>query len=308
MDFFFVGNALLLLAAFSLQFGLFDSSSDHDGNDDGDTGNEPDPESPDNMIYDPAKYGAEIMGTEEDDVVDASRDLLAEAFFLGGGNDLLNATVRDDFAEGGAGDDTLNMKPGDDIAYGGDGNDSIDGGLGNDTLFGDAGDDWMTGNKDDDELHGGTGNDTLMGSRGDDTLFGDDGNDVLYGNTASNPGSTTDGNDVLMGGDGDDTLHLGAGDQGSGGEGSDSFMLYDPRGSDSIIKVDDFDPEEDVIGVIYTPADDPDTGEPVEPVLSVAASDDNTTGIVSLDGVEIAHIFGGQGLTAETIALIMGDG
>jgi len=303
MDYSFLGNSLMLFAAFAMQFGLFGGG----GSSSGSSSSTPDPveaEMDQPPMYDMAAYGGELIGTDAADSVSEVSSPLSEAFFLGAGNDQLDATVFDDYADGGEGDDTLSLRPGDDVALGGNGDDSIDGGLGNDRLYGQGGNDWMTGNKDDDQLYGGAGDDTLSGSGGADLLDGGAGNDVLFGNLDGNLDDPTDGADTLLGGEGDDALHLAGGDSGTGGTGADSFFLNDPQDSGTVANITDYDPAEDVVGVVYTPTNDPDTGLPVEPTVDVAANADNTAGIVSLNGVEVANITGGQTLTVADIALI----
>jgi Ca2+-binding RTX toxin-like protein len=81
-----------------------------------------------------------------------------------------------------------------------DGDDSLLGGAGDDSIFGEAGND---------TLDGGTGNDTLTGGAGSDSLIGGLGADQLFGGT---------GNDVLL---------VAQGDQASGGDGDDLFVLQD---------------------------------------------------------------------------------
>ncbi len=299
MDMYLLGNALLMFGAFALQFGLID--------DDEEVAADSPPVDSVAPAYDPNLYETELLGTAGDDVLNELASPLNVAVFLGDGNDELDATAFDDYAEGGAGDDTLTMRPGDDVALGGSGADSIDGGLGNDTLWGDDGDDQITGSKGDDELHGGAGNDTLTGSGGADSLDGGTGADVLYGNHSGAPGDTEDGADTLSGGEGDDALHLGGGDAGTGGAGADCFMLYDPGASGTVAQVTDFEASEDMIGVVYAPQTDPVTGDPVTPDVTVAASDDGTQGVVSLNGVEVARITGGRDLTPGDIALIPDD-
>ena len=59
-----------------------------------------------------------------------------------------------------------------------------------------------------------------------------------------------------------------------------------------------------MIGIVYMPQVDPVTGDPVDPVISVTPTDDGTGAVLSVDGVEIGTITGGQSLTAGDIALI----
>lgn len=146
---------------------------------------------------------------------------------------------------GGPGEDLLNGSPGEDLLRGGDGDDTIAGGLGNDVLFGDDGDDILRGDLNsrnpqgnieggDDVIHGGAGNDLIGGKSGDDQLFGDEGDDLIWGD---------DGDDLLRGGLGNDTL---TGDDFSGGQGADTFVLAVGEGTDIIV---DFEIGEDFIGL-----------------------------------------------------------
>ncbi len=176
--------------------------------------------------------------------------------------------------------------------------------MGSDTLFGGAGDDSITGSKGDDALFGDDGNDILTGSDGNDSLDGGSGDDQLYGDLPSLQGERDDGSDTLIGGEGDDSLHVAGGDQAEGGEGADSFFLYDPTSDGSTGQITDFNASEDMIAVFYSPQADPVTGDPVDPVVSVTVTGDGTGAVLSLNGVAIGTITGGQGLTADDIALI----
>lgn len=256
MDLFFLGNALLMFGAFALQFGMMGDDDEAATADPADPASNTGPV----PLNDPVDYASQELGTAGNDVFDLAASPLGGAVLLGAGDDILDAGIDDDYAEGGAGNDQMSMRPGDDIALGGNG--------------------------------------------GADSLDSGDDNDVIYGNNAEAPGLVDDGNDTLSGGNGDDALHLAGGDQGTGGAGADSFMLYDPGDSGAVAQVTDYNADDDVIGVIYTPVTDPDTGDPVTPDVTVAASDDGTAGIVSLNGVEIAQITGGQSLTPADIALL----
>ncbi|MEO0986925.1 MAG: M14 family zinc carboxypeptidase, partial [Cyanobacteria bacterium J06639_14] len=114
----------------------------------------------------------------------------------------------------------------------------------NDLIFGGDGDDVLRGdsnkrnpgrpNGGDDIIYGGAGNDRIGGKGGDDTLYGDEGDDSIWGD---------DGDDLLWGGAGDDIL---TGDDGSGGSGSDTFVLSYEAGTDTIT---DFEVGTDFIGL-----------------------------------------------------------
>ena len=142
----------------------------------------------------------------------------------------------DDFLVGADDDDTLEGLSGNDTLAGGLGNDELLGGDGDDVLRGDLNDRSPQGDVvgGDDLLRGGAGNDRIGGKSGNDTLFGDEGNDAMWGD---------DGDDLLSGGLGNDTL---TGDDNSGGQGSDTFVLAAGAGTDTIT---DFEVGTDFIGL-----------------------------------------------------------
>ncbi len=139
---------------------------------------------------------------------------------------------------------TLEGDDGDNTLEGGAADDAIAGDLGNDTILGGDGDDLLRGDRNsrspqgngggDDLIFGGAGNDRIGGKGGNDQLFGDDGDDVIWGD---------DGDDLLLGGLGNDTL---TGDDFSGGQGSDTFVLSPGEGTDTIV---DFEVGTDLLGL-----------------------------------------------------------
>ncbi|MGB7317244.1 MAG: choice-of-anchor L domain-containing protein [Planktotalea sp.] len=96
--------------------------------------------------------------------------------------------------------------------------DSIEAGDGDDTVYAGAGDDTVYGGADDDEIHGGDGDDTLIGDEGDDLIFGGAGSDSVLGGA---------GDDIINGMTGSDYLE--------GGADSDTFVIEDGFGSDTIV-------------------------------------------------------------------------
>ncbi|MDY7020327.1 MAG: phytase, partial [Cyanobacteriota bacterium] len=126
----------------------------------------------------------------------------------------------------------------------GSGNDTVAGGLGDDLIYGSFGDDVLRGDANtrspggseggDDTIFGGEGSDRIGGKGGNDQLFGDADDDQLWGD---------DGDDLLRGGLGNDTL---TGDDFSGGEGADTFILAVGEGTDTIT---DFEVGIDLIGL-----------------------------------------------------------
>ncbi len=151
-----------------------------------------------------------------------------------GGDDILIAASANDVLIGGAGNDYLYGNTGNDylmgeadndILYGGIGNDTLEGGTGIDILYGEAGIDRLIGGDGNDYLDGGEGNDTMFGDAGDDILYGGNGTDRIYGGNA---------NDTLYGGTGNDYLY--------GDTGSDTYIFEDGFGTDYIIDVTNFYP------------------------------------------------------------------
>ena len=126
-----------------------------------------------------------------------------------------------------------------------DGDDLLAGSLGDDVILGGDGDDVLRGDRNsrsaqtgepggDDLIYGGAGNDRIGGKSGNDRLFGDAGDDQIWGD---------DGDDLIRGGLGNDTL---TGDNFSGGQGADTFILAVGEGTDTIT---DFEIGTDFIGL-----------------------------------------------------------
>jgi hypothetical protein len=139
--------------------------------------------------------------------------------------------------EGTKGEDVLNGGSDRDKTFGGLGDDQITGGDGGDVLRGDrnsrsAQNDKLVG---DDLIHGDAGSDRIGGNSGNDRLFCDAGDDQIWGD---------DGDDIIRGGKGNDIL---TGDNLSGGQGIDTFVLARGEGIDRILDfesgVDTISPE-----------------------------------------------------------------
>lgn len=252
-------------------------------------------------------YSTEVRGTEASDALTAGaqRDV---AWYLGDGDDALDASDGADFADGGAGDDILYMRAGSDIALGGAGNDRIDAGVGDDRVSGEAGDDRLTGNGGDDTLFGGAGNDTVTGGSGNDLVVGNDGDDLLSGlaaDTANTNLGEFDGIDTLLGGAGDDLLLMGAQDVGLGGEGTDTFRLDDTDPDlTGPAQVLDFDPDQDMLELLYAPQLDA-AGQPMAPQIEIAGNGQGNW-TLTVDGDTVAQITlaNAQELTLDMIRLI----
>lgn len=174
----------------------------------------------------------------------------------------ISGTVRADFLQGGDTNDFLEGGEGEDVLHGNGGDDTLFGGKAMDSLFGDMGDDALDGGDHDDDLIGGAGDDILNGGAGDDTLSGSFDNDTLIGGTGRdllNGGAGDDvvrGNDdaeadYLNGGRGDDRLEGGVDDTLHGGDGQDTFVV--DSDSDGAAYISDYDPDHDIIEVVYDP-------------------------------------------------------
>ena len=209
----------------------------------------------------------------------------ADALHGGRGDDLLSGEDGDDKLVGGAGADTL---------LGHEGSDSLYGGAGADTLMGGGGRDRVVGGDADDWLAGGLGDDGLIGDAGSDTLDGGAGNDVLDGRESVNAFPEMD---FLNGGDGDDTLRLGAGDYATGGDGADWFELSDLTPGDAIANIADYNADEDALVVVFDPVLHPD------PQLSLVTPENTDDVMVLLDGVPLAMVAGGAGMTVADLLL-----
>jgi Ca2+-binding RTX toxin-like protein len=285
------------------EIGLFDRSSAAPSDDD-DTAPPDDTRDP-SALYDADDYAAEVRGTTAADNLTAQAP--NQAWFLDAGNDTLEGSDADDFADAGAGDDRLQMREGNDIVLAGDGNDTVDGGIGFDLVRGGNGDDSLVGNGGNDTLDGESGVDTLLGGSGADLLRGGLGNDVLSGmgnRNASNADGSFDGLDTLLGGDGDDLLWLGARDIAYGGAGADSFVLDDRHpaqgGGAQIL---DFDDATDTLELIYAPQTGTD-GAAIVPQVTVTLGQNGAYAIEV--GERIVAFVNAQGntITADMVRLV----
>ncbi|MEA5539715.1 alkaline phosphatase [Limnoraphis robusta Tam1] len=140
-----------------------------------------------------------------------------ETLVGGEANDLIRADIGDDLAAGGLGDDIIYGEEGDDTLRGDENSRSPGGTVGGNDI-----------------IYGGLGDDQIGGKTGNDQLFGDEGNDRIWGD---------DGDDLIDGGLGNDTL---TGDDFSGGQGSDTFVLAVGEGIDTIV---DFEVGIDLLGL-----------------------------------------------------------
>lgn len=224
-----------------------------------------------------------------DDV--ASGGLGDDALWGSDGADMLDGAAGDDRLYGGADADWLRGGAGDDALGGGGGHDRLDGWEGDDALAGGRGDDRMNGGEGNDSLTGGAGNDTLVGGAGGDSLWADAGNDEIDGGAGNDTLSGGDGTDMLNGGAGDDVLAAGTAGYVTGGEGADSFHLQ----AGGLVTVTDYDGAEDRLLVVYDSA--------LHPSAALTVQDDGADAVIRLDGVAIARVTEGAGLSAQDVIL-----
>lgn len=248
-----------------------------------------------------------------DEMLDA-RVAIGDAFGTGG-TDALTGTFNNDMVQGTDGQDALFGDEGDDTLTAGAGNDEVHADIGNDVLHGEAGIDFLDGGEGNDTLDGGGDRDLLFGGDGDDVLYGGaaadflqggmgadmlnggSGNDVLDGTFGTGTADSDDA-DTLWGGDGDDTIILGQGDSAHGGAGADTFTSGSYLEDAAIAgHVNDFNPGEDRIEVIFDPEQNPD------PLVEVEDFADGTGANILLNGEVILSVSGAQGLDPNLIDL-----
>lgn len=251
-----------------------------------------------------------LTGNEGDDQVSGGvgNDLLGGR----GGRDLISGGVGADWIHGGAGQDSLHGaagsddlqgEEGDDLLAGGSGDDRLSGHAGQDHLVAGAGDDSLSGGDHDDSLRAGAGSDTVLGGYGDDLAIGGagtdevdggDGDDTLWG---GQPDTEDGAADFLNGGVGQDQLHLGAGDHASGGTGADAFVMQGAQSGDPVAQITDYDAAEDRLVLQY------DSALHDRPQVTIQSEPGSPDATILLDGVAVAHVLGGAGLSAADVQL-----
>ena len=184
-----------------------------------------------------------FVGTEAKEHVEANA--LDNDLRGGDGNDKLSGHEGNDTIDTGAGDDRIFGGAGDDVAIGGDGDDRIFLSDGDDTAVAspngsaDAGDDL---------IRGGAGQDRITDGYGSNTIFGDTGSDWI---SSIDSDGSPDTPDTVHGGFGDDLVIGDAGDELTGGEGEDGFVVAarsDETGMPAMLL--DFDVRDDLFSVV----------------------------------------------------------
>ena len=173
-----------------------------------------------------------------------SDDVLEGVVMGTNGNNTIRGTNGENRIFSSGGNDNVDARGGDDYINAGSGNDNVAGGLGDDEIRGEDGNDVLRGDLNSRRPQNGIGgNDTIFGGAGDDRIGGKGGDDQLFGESGDDQIWGDDGDDLLRGGLGDDTL---TGDDFSGGQGSDTFVLAIGEGTDTIV---DFETGTDFIGL-----------------------------------------------------------
>ncbi|HHC29884.1 MAG TPA: hypothetical protein ENK80_04905 [Rhodobacterales bacterium] len=294
---------LLFAGVFAIDIGIFDMFGTSGGDSNGETDKAEETYSPDGPEFDAANYTNTVYGSNGDDTAVAGDDDKDVAYLLADGNDVLVATDGNDYADGGSGDDTLTGRAGDDKLSGGEGDDTLNGGSGDDAIWGGAGNDVIKGHGDDDTIFGGDGDDVIEGGYGDDEIFGGEGNDTISSDLLNSPGQMGRGIDVIDGGGGDDNIFLGDGDTATGGEGADTFEVFEIASPDAAAaNITDFNASEDSLHVNYYPQTDA-AGDPVDPGLSVTYDSDTDVTSVSIFDSTVATLAGDAGITEADVTL-----
>lgn len=265
----------------------------------------------------------------ESEITQAEADAgLAEIVFTTGPQDI--ATLGgDDIVLGGSDDDRIDSGAGDDTVIGGVGDDLVRLGEGEDVaaynginVTGDDeirtasalltvplseavdGDDTILGGEGDDLIVDGFGANLLNGQQNDDVISAID----ARGGTFSDIFSLEMTPDTVLGGFGDDTLSVDQGDTVSTGRGSDEVIVdlfVDVAAGYDLVTITDFVPAEDIL-VLDGPVDLLGLREIRDDVvipnrITVEDSEDGTSAIVSVSGVPVVLVIGGQGMTVADI-------
>lgn len=206
----------------------------------------------------------------------------------------INGTESEDELAGGDGDDSIFGAGGNDTVFGGPGDDRIFLGDGDDTAApvrarDDAGDDF---------IRGGAGADVIVDTQGTNTIYGDVGADTISTLDRPADGDTAAASsaDTVHGGYGMDTLVGDNGDELTGGNDVDHFIVAAPSQDDHApVVVTDFDPENETLSIVFMD-EEPDD-------MTVSFLHDAEAGLLRamVEGEEVATL---AGLEADDIPFI----
>lgn len=179
-------------------------------------------------------------------------------------------------------------------------------------VIGSYGDDIITGSNTGDVIATFGGSDVVDGGEGDDTIFGDGGSVDTFIESGESYTIVDFERDTIDGGNGDDIIYSINGNDITGGEGEDLFVLQNDRnvfgeyddvifgdheGLDPTI-ITDFTAGEDVILVRGIPGTLLDAGD-----LSITVLEDGTGAELTVEDQVVAIIIGGQDLTIGDIEI-----
>jgi Ca2+-binding RTX toxin-like protein len=220
-----------------------------------------------------------------------------DSLLLGEHNDRVFSYDGDDSVQGGAGDDAIFMGDGNDVYGASDAMGQLPDGA---RAFAEASDpDLDPLQEGDDTIRGGAGEDDIADGYGANVIYGDLGRDfiVTVDQDREENGVTAD---TVFGGFGGDSFVVDEGDQVTTGADLDHVNIDLTAGYETgygLVEITDFDPKKDGLELTL------DVGEE-EPVLIIAPYTDETGvqgAVLSLDGVDIARVVGGQNLSAADI-------
>ncbi len=326
-------DALLLIGGGLIVWALLDGGSDSAGAEDEDPERpdlpEPDPlttvqsddaQTPlhyvDNSLRDVAQAELDAQVSAGEITQEEADEQMAETQFGDGAVRAIGSDV----------DDSLLLGEENDRVFGNDGADTVQGGAGDDAIFLGDGDD-VSGTSDatgqlpdgerafarasdpsldqlqegDDTIRGGAGEDDIADGYGANLIYGDLGRDfiVTVDQDQQEHGVTAD---TVSGGFGGDSFVVDEGDQVTTGADLDHVNIDLTAGYEAgyqLVEITDFDPKKDGLELTLEPGED----EP-ELVIAPFTDDQGVQGaVLSLDGVEIARVVGGQNLSAADITV-----
>lgn len=273
----------------------------------GDGGGSGPSEEPDRNLDDYTDERDLIVSDEHEDVLTS---VLSEVEGPTPEPELIEGALR---VDAGAGDDVVVGSSAADIIEAGDGDDVVAGGDGNDRVYLEEGDDvyglspyfeaYATEHLEalgvlehgNDKIRGGAGDDMISDRFGSNRLIGNQGADLLVALDDESEEAPTP--DIILGGFGNDQIHADEGDTIVGGRGQDTITLHLPtvtgEAAPQPIVIQDFFKNVDALEL-----------EGIGDGASVSIQDieDGSGAQVLLDGVVVATVLGGAGLTLDDIS------
>lgn len=316
--------ALLALLGIGLLFSVFNDSDDGESSD-----REEEPETftddDDVVIGDLFRDAIEANAADlvaEGELTQAQADAALGDVNFRGGSLNIDTGAGDDYVAGSNGADTIVTGSGDDFVIGARGDDFINLGEGadvygveqraietqDDTVGFPDGDFEILGSEaqlegGDDTILAGPGNDAISDGFGSNEIFGQQGADFIVAVDQEANRTTPD---MVDGGFGNDTIFFDEGDTVTGNQGRDDFTLDVFRGVGTGYQastITDFDPARDQIEVQGT-ADLLQPGGVSQ--VTVADLADGSGAVISINGIAVAQVVGGAGLTIGDVRLTIG--